>query len=186
MNILDVVMVGVALSMDAFAITLANCTTFKSSIGKKEWSMPTFFAIFQGVMPLIGYFVGALLLKNLASISGYLTSAIFFCLSGKIIFDLIKDKPEEQKTGIKFTYGLVAVQAIATSIDALFVGVTLVGASISVFICVSIIALVTFAIICLALFLGKKLGEVLGSYAEWAGAGLLLVLAIKSLIEALI
>ena len=107
-------------------------------------------------------------------------------MSGKIIFDLIKDKPEEQKTGIKFTYGLVAVQAIATSIDALFVGVTLVGASISVFICVSIIALVTFAIICLALFLGKKLGEVLGSYAEWAGAGLLLVLAIKSLIEALI
>lgn len=186
MSVLDVILVGLALSMDAFAVTVANCTTYKTSMSKKEWSMPVFFAVFQGVMPLLGYFIGALILKNLASISGYITSAIFFILAGKITFDLVRKRPENSTTALKFSYTLVLIQALATSIDALFVGVTLVGADFSVFIAVSIISVVTLLIICIGLLLGKKLGEALGSYAEWAGAFLLFVLAIKSLLECFI
>ncbi len=186
MNVLDVVLVGLALSMDAFAVTLANCTTYKNSMNKKEWSMPVFFAVFQGVMPLIGYLIGALILKNLSSFSGYITSAIFFVLAGKITFDLLRKKPENVETTLKFSLTLVLVQAIATSIDALFVGVTLVGVNFSVLIAVAIISLVTFGVICLALFFGRKLGELLGNYAEWTGAFLLFVLAIKSILECFI
>ena len=186
MDILNVILVGIALSMDAFAITLANCTTYKNLISKKEWSMPTFFALFQGVMPIIGYLLGNVLLKSLSQYTGYITTAIFFVLAVKIVIDLLKCK-EEQRCCKTFTYSLVFIQALATSLDALFVGVTFVGIKIHYALLSSlIIACVTFLIITLALILGKKLGEVLGRYAEWAGAGLLFILAIKSLLETIL
>ena len=186
MDILNVLLVGVALSMDAFAITLANCTTYKNLMHKKEWAMPTFFAVFQGVMPMIGFLLGSVLLKSLSKYTGYITTAIFFVLAIKIVIDLLKGE-EEQTSSKNFTYSLVAIQALATSLDALFVGVTFVGLELIIAIFSSlIIAGVTFLIITVGLILGKKLGEVLGKYAEWAGAGLLFILAIKSLLETIL
>lgn len=186
MDILNVILVGIALSMDAFAITLANCTTYKNLINKKEWSMPTFFAVFQGVMPILGYLLGSVLLKSLSQYTRYITTAIFLVLAIKIVIDLTKEE-HERESSKTFTYSLVFIQALATSLDALFVGVTFVGIKIHYALLSSlIIACVTFLIITLALVLGKKLGEVLGKYAEWTGAGLLFVLAIKSLLETIL
>ena len=63
MDILNVLLVGLALSMDAFAVTIANCSTYKNNLTPlKEWSMPLAFAVFQGIMPLIGYFLGSIFL----------------------------------------------------------------------------------------------------------------------------
>ena len=69
MNAVDVILICVALSMDACALTIANCSTYKNLFKeKKAWSMPVFFALFQGLMPLIGFFVGSLFAKYLQSI----------------------------------------------------------------------------------------------------------------------
>lgn len=192
MNILDIILIGLALAMDAFALTVANCTTYKESLNrKKEWAMPITFALFQGVMPLIGYFIGSLFYGYVAAYIGYVTAGIFFILALKIVIDIIKDARRkegeaDEKPHAKFTVLLLLLQGIATSIDALAVGITLTSSVISVYIAVSVIAAVTFVIVTIALFIGKFLGAKLGKYANYVGAALLFGLALKSLLETIL
>jgi putative Mn2+ efflux pump MntP len=192
MNLLDVILIGVALSMDAVAITISNCITYKKTLTPfKQWSMPVAFALFQGIMPLIGFFVGSTFAGYLQNYAGYLVSVVFFILAGKIFFDIYKDKKCDQTSCecqvAKFSIGTLIIQAIATSIDALIVGVTLsLSLSFSIVWAVIAIALTTFVLVTVALLLGKLLGKALGSYAEWVGAGILLIIAVKNLIEAIL
>ena len=81
---------------------------------------------------------------------------------------------------------VLLVQALATSIDALAVGVTLINLTFSVYIAVALIAVVTFIFVSVALIFGKSLGKLFGGYAEWLGAIILFILATKSLIEAIV
>ncbi len=192
MNLLDIFLIGLALSMDACALTIANCTTYGDRLTKtKSFSMPVAFAVFQGVMPLIGYFVGSTFAGYLESFSGYLVSAVFFILAGKIFFDIVKDfrskGKDEKKKPADFNFGVLIIQAIATSIDALIVGVTLsLQLTLSIYWAVLIIACVTFVLVLISLIFGKYLGKLLGKYANWAGALILTALAIKELVTALI
>lgn len=195
MDILDITLIGIALAMDACALTISNCTVYKCDLdGEKEWSMPIAFAIFQGIMPLIGYFVGNLFSSFIVKIAGFLTAGIFFVLAGKIIVDIIKDhspkvcpvKPEEDKNKGSFTFVILLLQGVATSLDALFVGITFINLTFSVYVAVLVIALITGVLVTLALLFGKTLGKLFGSYAEWIGAGILTILAIKSLVQAII
>ena len=190
MGVLDIIFIGVALSMDACAITIANCTTHKCSLTRaKEWSMPILFAFFQGLMPLVGYFIGSIFSAYISSIGKFLTAGIFLFLSVKIIFDIFKgDKDGECKIEDKkkFTLWIIVLQAIATSIDALVIGATFaIDLNMHIVYAVLLIVGVTFLLVSLALLFGKTLGKLLSKYAEWVGAGILFVLAIKSLAEAL-
>ncbi len=189
MNIFDVLLTGLALAMDAFAITIANCTTYKQTLGrKKEFAMPVLFAFFQGLMPLLGFFAGSLFANYLDKIAGYLTAGIFLVLAIKIVYDNLKKEPSEDATKkpTNLTYSMLLLQAIATSIDAFAVGITFINLTFSVYLAVGLIAIVTFVLICVALLFGKYLGKMFGKYAEWAGAVILFALAIKCLVEAII
>ena len=194
MSVYEIILIGIALSIDACAITIANCTSCKNKLTKKiEWSMPIAFGIFQGIMPLLGYFLGYLLQGYFSSITKFISAGIFFVLALKIIIDAIKDKLGEKEVDetcklekrSKLSLWVVIVQAVATSIDAFAIGITFVNLTFSVAIAVSLIAIVTFILVSLALVFGKKLGKIFGDYAIWVGAIILLGLAIKSLIEAL-
>ena len=193
MSLLDIILVGIALSIDACAITISNCATYKCSITKKqELYMPIAFGLFQGLMPLIGFFIGYACQSFISSFTGYLTSAIFFVLGGKIIIDILKGNTDSDKECSleekpkPFTLGLVIIQAIATSIDALAVGVGFISLQFPLVYAITIIIAITFVLVTLALIFGKTIGKFFGKYAEWFGAGILIVLAIKSLIEAII
>ena len=199
MNYYDIFLIAVALSMDASAITISNCSVYKCTLTKKkEWSMPITFAIFQGLMPLIGMLIASLLSSAIQSIAGYLSSAIFFILSAKIFIDIFKhekectctlqqakENKEKEKKAI-LTFPILILQAVSTSIDALVVGITFINLSFSLLVAVAIIVITTFIIVSLALLLGKKLGCVFGKYADYVGAIILLILAIKSLVQAII
>ena len=194
MDYLNIVFIGIALAIDACALTIANCATYKDVLNrKKEWAMPITFALFQGVMPLIGFFFGWLFKDYIAGVLDFISAGIFFLLSLKIVIDIIKEKKEskrmvevekEQKIH-KFTIPVLLLQGLATSVDALVVGVTLVN-GVPIYISVLMIAGITFALVTLALLFGKLLGKVFNKYAEWIGAGILLALAIKALIQGLI
>jgi putative Mn2+ efflux pump MntP len=194
MQLIDVILIGIALSIDACALTIANCTTYKHCLNaKKEWSMPITFALFQGAMPLIGYFIGHLLSGIIEPIVGFLSALIFLILAVKIVIDIIKEKKEEQVCTIKkgkatcnFTFIVLIIQAIATSIDALAVGVTFISLPFSVFVAVLIIMVITFILVTVSLIFGKKLGNLFGGYAEWVGAVILFALAIKTLVQTLV
>ena len=195
MQIIDVILIGIALSIDACALTIANCATYGCSLTKKkEWMMPVCFAVFQGIMPIIGYYIGFLFKDYIGEAIKYISAGIFLVIAGKIIFDIIKEnKAEKQITEVttctktaKLTLAMILIQAIATSIDALAIGVTLINLSFSVFIAVAIISAVTFTLVSVALIFGKYLGKLFGKYAEWVGAIILIALAIKSFIEAIV
>lgn len=195
MTDLEVILIGVALAMDAFALTIANCTTYKNTLTRaKEWSMPTAFALFQFLMPVIGFYIGSAFSGYLETISKFVTAAIFFVLSVKIVVDNVteikksknNENAEKPKDSV-FTLGVLIMQAVATSIDALMIGVTFsVSLSFSVYIAAAIIGAVTFAIVALALLIGKSLGKMLGKYAQWVGAAILFALAVKAFIEGII
>lgn len=192
MQVYDIILIGIALSIDACALTIANCATYKNTLTKKRaFLMPFFFGAFQGVMPLIGFYVGTFLLGFLGSIIEYFVSVVFFLLAVKIIVDIVNEKKcregkEKHCKVIYLTIPMLLLQAVATSIDALVIGVTFFELTFSVFIAVLIIAVITFVLVWLSLFFGKKLGTAFGSYAEWVGAGILLFLAVKNLIQILI
>ena len=198
MQIYEVILIGLALSIDACAITIVNCTACNGKLSKlKEWSMPIVFAIFQGLMPLIGYFIGSLFSSLIASITKFITATIFLLLAIKIIIDIINENKEqvvtkqtlaEKSCQIKSTlsFKIILLQGLATSIDALAVGVTLIDLSFSIYIAIALICAVTFVLVGLSLLFGKTLGKLFGKYAQWLGAGILFALAIKSLIEGLI
>ena len=198
MNLYDIILVALALSIDAGAITVSNCSVYKNSLSaKKQWAMPIFFAIFQGVMPLIGFFLGSLLtFIQEGDFASYLSSAIFFILSGKIFIDIIKDAKEktttlseakeQEKSAHKvqnLTFLVLILQGIATSIDALVVGITFVNLTFSVYLAVLVISVITFVFVSLCVVFGKKLGKVFGKYADFVGATILLILAIKFLVQ---
>lgn len=192
MQIYDVILIGIALSIDAMALTIANCATYKKTLTKKRaMLMPTFFGVFQGVMPLIGFYVGTFLVGFLGSIIEYFVSVVFFLLAVKIVIDILKERKckegkEEHCKVVYLTIPMLLLQAVATSIDALVVGITFFELTFSVFIAVLIIAVITFILVWIALFFGKKLGAAFGSYAEWLGVAILLFLAVKNLIQILI
>lgn len=192
MNLLDVVLIGVALSMDACALTVANCATYRGRLSRaKSLSMPIAFAVFQGIMPLIGYFIGSTFSGYLEKYAGYLVAAVFFVLATKIVFDILKERKKKDTDNkaptAEFKFGVLILQAIATSIDALLIGITLsLNLTFSIFWAVILIAGITFLLVIISLILGNVLGKVLGKYAEWAGALILSGLAIKNLIEAIL
>ena len=195
MSIFEIIVISVALAMDAFALTVANCATYEKTLTKrKEWSMPLAFAAFQFLMPLLGFFLGGLISGFLQSFAKFLSAGVFFILAVKIVLDIIEEKRKGEKAdgfnkpAQHFTVSVLTLQAVATSIDAFIVGITFAATTLpfSVFIAAGIIGVITFAIVAVALFIGKSLGRLLGEYAVWLGAVILFALAIKNLIEGVI
>ena len=192
MNVLDIVFIGIALSMDACALTIANCSMYKNVFDrKKTWAMPVFFSVFQGAMPLIGYFVGGLFAEYLKSYAGYIVSAIFLALGIKIVIDIVKEKmnkvPDSEKNERNLSFSIILIQALATSIDALIVGVSLrISLTFSVFFAALIITAVTAILVCISLAVGKNMHKTFGKYAEWIGAVILFSLSIKELVVTIV
>ena len=199
MNAFEIILIGVTLAIDACAVTVANCATYKKTLTtKQEWAMPICFSVFQFLMPVIGYYLGSLFADKLGAVSKFISAGIFLVLSLKIFIEKIKEIIENNKekeveicsisttTPEKpFNYSTLIVQGIATSIDALAIGVVFaIELSFSIFIAGGIIGVTTFVLVSLSLLLGKFLSKAFNEYAEWVGASILFLLFIKSLVEA--
>ena len=188
MTVWDIVLIGLALAMDASAVTIANCTTCKTKLSlMKEWSMPIIFSVFQFLMPVIGFYLGSLFVGYLNG-TDYIVAVVFFGLGLKVILDGIKEQREKDDCPVnppEVSYYTVVLQGVATSIDALVIGVTLSMSFITPFMPCLLIGAVTFATVSLALLLGKYLGHVLGKYSPYIGALILFGLSIKSLLTAI-
>ena len=148
-----------------------------------------FFGVFQGVMPLIGYFAGTLFAEAVASIAPYVALVLLGFIGGKMIYEALKKSKEEEETVKNLSVGALTAQAIATSIDALAVGISLlalngIGAlKVNIFAACAIIAACTFVISLAAVFIGKKFGAVLADKAELIGGIILVAIGLKIFIE---
>lgn len=178
--LLEIILIGIALSMDAFAVTLSSSMVYPNLKKTKRLLMPIFFGIFQGIMPIFGYFLGTLFSSFIEKYSGIVAFIILAVIGANMIKEGFSKDDTEEKT---FSVGLLLIQSIATSIDAFAVGVSFAAMGTNVFLSSGIIACSTFLITLAALPLGKLVGEKLGDKSVIIGGIILIAIGIKSLFK---
>ncbi len=187
--ILSSMALGVGLAMDASAVSMANGLNDNKMKLRKIFLIAGMFAFFQALMPLIGYILGHTLYETLDFIEKYkiipiLALVILFIIGAKMAVEGINEYIDNKKGIVKededkkaLTFKLLIIQAIATSIDALSVGVVIADYSIkNAIICALIVALVTFLICVPSVFIGKKVGLKMGPFAQILGGAILIVI----------
>lgn len=180
MTIHEIILIGIALSMDAFAVCIAGSMVYTNMTGARKLSMPVAFGLFQGLMPILGYYLGSLFSSFIQQWSGPISLVILGIIGINMIREGLSDDDETAETK-KMTFTVLIVQAIATSIDAFAVGVSFAASSADIWFSSPIIAVTTFILSIIAVFLGVKVGEKLGSKAEILGGIILVVIGIKAL-----
>lgn len=201
MGFFEVLFTGVALSMDACAVGMTNGMCDPKMPLKRTLLIAAFFGFFQMLMPLIGYFITGIMTdafqETFEKISSWISFILLAVLGGKMIFDGIKEwRSEEGQTcdcderaeSGKLPIVKLLLQAIATSIDALAIGVVmqLEGLALGVWISTAVIGVTTFGLSVAAVYIGKAVGNKLADKAGLLGGVVLLAIGIKILIEGLL
>lgn len=187
MSVWEIVLLGIALSMDAVAVGMTNGMVEPQMRVRKALLVALFYGFFQFLMPVLGYYCGAAFASAVEKIAPWLSFGLLAFIGGKMIFDCFKKEETcAEPVGVKKLF----VQALATSIDALAVGVSLLAAStsaaglpFSVWLCALTIGAITFSLSAGAVFLGKKIGNRLADKAELVGGLILIAIGLKILIE---
>lgn len=204
MNIFDILLLGVALSMDAVAVSMTNGMTDSKMSGKKALLPALLFGVFQALMPLIGYYITDFVSSSETFRSTFekASKSVAFVLlafiGGKMILDSVKERRaarkareagESAKTEDKrLSFGEMIVQAFATSVDAFAVGISLKMAALSEGLTpaigwsVMIIGCITFLLSVAATKIGRLIGNKLADKAEIFGGAVLIVIGLKILL----
>ena len=177
-------LLGVGLAMDAFSVSLANGLNEPCMKKKKLLGIAGVFAIFQGMMPMIGWICVHTILqyfKAFEALIPWIALILLAFIGGKMLLEGIKNKEEEDECGSNGV-GFVAliVQGIATSIDALSVGFTIAEYELlQAIVSALIIAVITFFICVGGLIIGKKFGTKLSNKASIFGGLILILIGIE-------
>ena len=184
MNFIALIFTASALSMDAFAVSITKGMTIKNLKKSTALKMALAFGVFQGAMPLLGWALGISFESYIKSIDHW----IAFILLGFIGFNMIKgffdDRKEENASELEFSATTdvddlsnkeIIMLAVATSIDALAVGISFAFLNVSIIPAASIICIITFLVCVVGVFVGNKVGDIFNGYAELVG-GVILIL----------
>ncbi len=188
---------GVALSADAFAVTISNCFVYGEGRRSRLLLMPLFFGAFQALMPLLGYYLGGLAAELIEAYSGMVALVILGIIGGNMVRegaaalmdpssrDACQIAAEEGEVGraSRLTVGTLLFQAVATAIDAFAVGVSLRAMEVDLPLAVGVIGLTTAACCVAALAIGRRLGCLLGDRAEVAGGVVLVLIGLMAFLE---
>ncbi len=181
MNIIEIVLISISLAMDAFAVSICKGMTIKKISFKKVNIIGIYFGFFQMIMPILGYFFGMSFAEFVKNIDHW----IAFILLGVIGINMIKEafsKKEEINDSLDFK--TMIILAIATSIDALAVGITYAFLNVkNIFFIFIIIGIITYILSIIGVFIGNRFGNKLENKAELIGGCILIVIGIKILLE---
>lgn len=175
-------MLGVGLAMDAFSVSLANGLNEPNMSKKRMCGMAGVFAVFQAMMPMIGWWCVHTILQYFKAFEKFIpwiALLLLLYIGGKMLMDGLKKKEDgEESTAVGL--GALMIQGVATSIDALSVGFTIAeyGLDMAV-VCVLLIAAVTFIICMAGIILGKKFGTKFSNKATIFGGVILIVIGIE-------
>ena len=182
------VLLGVGLAMDAFSVSIANCLA-NPRMNRAEMSGMAFsYGFFQFLMPMVGWFCVHTIISIFEKFQPFIPWIAFILLlyiGGKMVLEGIRGEVEEE--GKKLTFGVLMIQSVATSIDALSVGFTIAEYQTAMALAASlIIAVVTFGICMGGAFIGKKAGSHLSGKASVLGGTILIAIGLEILIKSFI
>lgn len=181
MSIWELVFIAVGLSMDAFAVSICNAMAVKDLRLRDASKFGLFFGVFQAGMPLIGWLAGKTFSQYVIAIDHWVAFVLLGFIGGKMILEAVRGEGEGRNNPLQIK--VLLVLALATSIDALAVGVTFAFMQMSILPSVILIGLITFGLSTVGALIGKKAGAALGSRAEIVGGMILILMGAKILIE---
>ena len=187
MGIFEIIMIGVGLSMDAFAAAICKGLNMRRLSGKNMFIIGLFFGGFQAGMPLLGWALGRNFESYITSVDHWIAFVLLGFIGGKMILDVIKGDDGcdcgccgcEEKLDIKEVFTL----AVATSIDALAVGISFAFLKVNIGLAVSAIGITTFTLSALGVAIGNKFGAKYEKKATLAGGIILIFIGTKILLE---
>ena len=178
MGFIEVALIGVGLAMDAVAVSMTNGMIYKNLKSVDYIGMLAFFAGFQMLMPVVGYYAGSLFAG-----SGLVILLILGIIGGKMIKEGVAHLKEHQMPKNRvLTLGILLFQAIATSIDALAVGLGFSFLGVPIGAAAAEIGIITAIMVMISIYVGRKFGDLLGSKAEILGGTILVIIGIKAIL----
>ena len=181
MELFEIIAIGVGLAMDAFAVSICKGLSMKKINWKKAITIALYFGVFQALMPVLGYFLGSTFSSFVQSVDHWIAFILLAIIGGNMIKDSTDD--EVEKRNDKVDVKTMLLLAIATSIDALAVGVTFAFFEVNLLLSISIIGIITFVLSFLGVIIGNKFGDKFQNRAELAGGIVLIIIGLKILLE---
>ena len=184
MGIVKLLFIAVSLAMDAFAVSVCKGLNMKKTNYVHAVIIGGFFGVFQAVMPLIGWAVGKQFADLVTSVSHWIAFGLLAFIGGKMLIEAIRsDGEEEVPDGLD--YKELFILAVATSIDALAVGVVFAFENVKIVPSILLIGVVTFVLSVLGVAIGNRFGAKYNKGAQIAGGVILILLGTKILLEGL-
>ena len=184
MNAITIILIALGLAMDAFAVSVASGITIKRQRTRSAFKFGMFFGSFQMIMPVAGWLAGVRLQSLIANIDHWIAFVLLAFIGCKMIYESFKleEKTEAASRGIKVMLFL----SVATSIDALAVGLSFAFLEISIVTSVIVIGIVTFVLSFAGIFIGNTIGHFFEKKLEALGGLILIGIGIKILLEHLL
>ncbi|RDY23548.1 manganese efflux pump MntP [Romboutsia maritimum] len=191
MSFLSILLTSFALSMDAFAVSVTKGMTLKNLTKKTAFKIATFFGLFQGGMPLIGWILGISFEQSIKSFDHWIALILLSCLGLKMIYEFIENKKNNSEYKIDIDSNIeknetsdisnkeLTMLSIATSIDALAIGISFAFLKVNILSASISIATITFLICLVGTLAGNKMGSIFKNYAELLGGIILILIGIN-------
>jgi putative Mn2+ efflux pump MntP len=182
MSLLELFIIAVGLSIDAFAVAVCKGLSMEKVTVKKALTVGLYFGIFQAGMPLIGYFLGSQFKAAIESVDHWIAFVLLALIDANMIKESVhKDKLEVRDDSLKFSKMIVL--AISTSIDALAVGITFALLKVNMSFAALFIGMTTLMLSILGVKIGNVFGIKYKSKAEFAGGIILILMGLKILLQ---
>ncbi|MBQ3259194.1 MAG: manganese efflux pump [Clostridia bacterium] len=189
MDWLTLLLISVGLATDAFAVSVGNGIFLGRATPLQSAKIAGAFGLFQGVMPIFGYLLASLFAAQIVAVDHWIAFVLLAFIGGKMLWEVFRGE-EESCAENPLQWRTLLLSAVATSIDAMAVGVTmalgrtgLLEHDLGFLLCAAVIALVTFALCLIGVQVGCKTGRCFGRRAQIAGGLVLIGIGIKILVE---
>ncbi|MGE5496341.1 MAG: manganese efflux pump MntP family protein [Burkholderiales bacterium] len=183
MGFIELLLVSAGLSMDAFAVSLCKGLSMNKISLRNSAIISLFFGGFQAVMPLIGWVLGKQFESYITNVDHWIAFGLLAFIGGKMIFGTFKQDESTDACEAALNLKELTLLAVATSIDALAVGVTFAFLQVLIVPSVLIIGIITFSLSFAGVFIGHRFGVKLKAKAEVAGGVVLVLIGLKILLE---
>lgn len=181
MSLFTLFMIAVGLSMDAFAVSICKGLALKKITVKNACLVGLWFGGFQGLMPLLGYLLGSSFAKYITAFDHWIAFGLLAIIGGNMIKEALGSEEEEANDSLMVKE--MFLLAVATSIDALAMGISFAFLQVDIVPAVSFIAITTFTLSALGVKIGSKFGMKYKSKAEIVGGITLILMGIKIVME---
>lgn len=185
LGIISILIIAIGLSMDCFAVALGAGLSLGKISKIQVLRLALSFGSFQAVMPVIGWLVGRTVIDYVAPYDHWVAFGLLAVIGGHMLWEFFEKK--EKTEAVDVTRGVrLLILSIATSIDSLAVGLSFAFLNVNIWVAVAIIGLVAFIVTAVGVIIGRKVGQLIGRWAELAGGIILIGIGLRILLSHLL